>query len=107
MSGGYNGKFYDSQERLFTDNQWHLVEALFKLNSLSTDADTANADGVVQGWFDGNPVVDRADVIFRTTDFPNMRFNQYLLTPYFGPGLLPHAQTLWIDDLLVATTRVE
>ena len=35
-----------------------------------------------------------------------MKFNQFLLTPYFGPGLLPHAQTLWIDELAVATKRV-
>jgi hypothetical protein len=35
-----------------------------------------------------------------------MKFNQFLLTPYFGPGLLPHAQTLWIDELTVATKRL-
>ena len=107
LRGGYNGKFYDSQERLFTDDQWHLVEALFKLNTLNAVADKPRADGVVKSWFDGKPVVSREDVIFRSTDFSNMRFNQYLLTPYFGPGLLPHAQTLWIDDLLVASRRVE
>ena len=33
-------------------------------------------------------------------------FNQFLLTPYFGPGLLPHAQTLWIDELAVGTQRI-
>jgi hypothetical protein len=36
-----------------------------------------------------------------------MKFNQFLLTPYFGPGLLPKAQTLWIDELAVGTKRVE
>ena len=35
-----------------------------------------------------------------------MQFNQFLLTPYFGPGLLPHAQTLWIDELAVGTERL-
>jgi hypothetical protein len=40
------------------------------------------------------------------TDFPKMKFNQFLLLPYFGPGLLPHAQTLWIDELAVGTERV-
>ena len=56
--------------------------------------------------FDDRLVVDRTDVIFRSTDFPKMKFNQFLLTPYFGPGLLPHAQTLSIDDLVVATRRL-
>jgi hypothetical protein len=35
-----------------------------------------------------------------------MKFNQFLLLPYFGPGLLPHEQTLWIDDLAVGTERI-
>ena len=59
----------------------------------------------MRAWFDGRLVVDRTDVVLRSTDFPNMRFNQFLLAPYFGPGLLPHEQTLWIDELVVATRR--
>jgi hypothetical protein len=52
-------------------------------------------------------VIDRTDVVLRSTDFPTMKFNQFLLTPYFGPGLLPHAQTLWIDELAVGTKRLD
>ena len=51
-------------------------------------------------------VIEHTDVILRSTDFPRMKFNQFLLTPYFGPGLLPHAQTLWIDELAVGTKRL-
>jgi hypothetical protein len=105
LRGGYNGRFFDSKEVLFDDGEWHRVEALFRLNSLDTQADRPNADGVVRGWFDGKLVVDRSDVVLRSTDFPGMKFNQFLLTPYFGPGLLPHAQTLWIDELIVGTER--
>lgn len=103
LRGGYNGKFYDSKESLFTDDKWHCVEAMFKLNTLDLDRDKPNADGIVRGWFDGKLVVDRTDVIFRSTDFPKIKFNQFLLTPYFGRGLLPHEQTLWIDELVVGT----
>lgn len=105
LRGGYNGKFYDSDEVLFNDDQWHRVEALFQLNTLDLRADKPNADGIVRGWFDGELVIDRNDVVLRSTDFPKMKFNQFLLTPYFGPGLLPHAQTLWIDELAVGTER--
>lgn len=80
--------------------------ALFKLNALDVDRDKPNADGIVRGWFDGQLVVEHTNLILRSTDFPNMKFNQYLLTPYFGPGLLPHTQSLWIDELVVATGRV-
>src|SRR5688572_1005804 len=95
LRGGYNARVYDSRDVLFRDDQWHCVEAMFQLNSLDLKADKPNADGIVRGWFDGELVIDRTGVVLRSTDFPKMRFNQFLLTPYFGPGLLPHEQTLW------------
>ncbi len=106
IKGGYNGMFYDSAEELFTDDAWHCVEAQFKLNTLDFKADKPNADGIVRGWFDGKLVIEHTDVILRSTDFPNMKFNQFLMAPYFGPGLLPHAQKLWIDEMVVNTTRI-
>jgi hypothetical protein len=106
LRGGYNGKFYDSSEVLFNDDKWHCVEALFKLNSLDLKEDRPNADGIVRAWFDNRLVVERTDVILRSTDFPRMKFNQFLLAPYFGPGLLPHEQTLWVDELAVGTERL-
>src|SRR3954467_7996860 len=105
LRGGYNATVYDSKDVLFTDDAWHCVEAMFKLNSLGPDQDRANGDGIVRAWFDGKLVVERTDVVLRSADFPNMRFNQFLLAPYFGPGLLPHEQTLWIDELAVGTRR--
>jgi len=108
IRGGYNGKFHDSRRELFTtrnQDEWHCIEAFVKLNSLDRDRDRPNTDGIIRGWFDNELVIDRSDVILRTTDFPNMRFNQFLLLPYFGPGLLPHAQSLWIDELTVKTAR--
>jgi hypothetical protein len=107
LRGGYNGKMYDSRDELFTDDKWHRVEAFFQLNTLDLPADKPNADGIVRGWFDGKLVIDHTDVVLRSTDFPKMKFNQFLLTPYFGPGLLPKAQTLWIDELAVGTRREE
>jgi hypothetical protein len=106
LKGGFNGQSYDSKEILFTDDGWHCVEAMFQLNSLDLKADKPNADGIVRGWFDGQLVIERTDVVLRSTDFPKMKFNQFLLLPYFGPGLLPHAQTLWIDELAVGTKRL-
>ena len=73
---------------------------------VAAKAGKPNADGIVWGWFDGRLVVDRRDVVLRSSDFPKMKFNQFLLTPYFGPGLLPHEQTLWIDELAVGTKRL-
>ena len=106
LKGGYNGKHYDSEQVLFNDTKWHCVEAMFKLNSLDMKNDKPNNDGELRGWFDGKLVIERNDVVFRSTDFPDMKFNQFLVTPYFGPGLLPHEQTLWIDELAVGNQRI-
>jgi hypothetical protein len=106
LRGGYNGQMFDSPGELFTDDAWHCIEAQFKLNTLDPKADKPNADGIVRGWFDGKLVIEHTDVILRSTDFPNMKFNQFLMAPYFGPGLLPHAQKLWIDEMVVSTKRV-
>jgi hypothetical protein len=106
LRGGYNGSFYDSPDLLFTDDEWHCVEASFKLNSLDVMKNRTNEDGVIRGWFDGRLVIERTDLVLRSMDFPNMKFNQFLLAPYFGPGLLPHAQKLWIDELAVGTQRI-
>ena len=106
LKGGYNGIMYDSKDELFGDDQWHCVEAMFKLNSLDATANKANSDGIVRGWVDGKLVIVRTNIVLRSQDFPNMKFNQFLLTPYFGEGLLPHAQTLWIDELAVGTKRL-
>ncbi|MCA9015429.1 MAG: hypothetical protein KDA77_08885 [Planctomycetaceae bacterium] len=106
LKGGFNGQMFDSKDELFTDDAWHCVEAMFQLNSLDLQADQPNADGIVRGWFDGKLVIEKTDVVLRSTDFPKMKFNQFLLMPYFGPGLLPHAQTLWIDELAVGAKRL-
>jgi hypothetical protein len=53
-----------------------------------------------RGWVDGKLVIERTDVVLRSTDFPRMRFNQFLILPYFHRGV-PHDQALWIDGLAV------
>jgi hypothetical protein len=106
LKGGFNGVMYDSADALFVDDAWHCVEANFKLNTLDLKGDKPIHDGIARAWVDGKLVVNKSNVVFRSTDFPNMKFNQFLMAPYFGPGLLPHAQKLWIDELAVGTARI-
>ena len=102
---GYNGRLFDSQDVLFDDGKWHCVEAMFKLNSLDLARDRPNDDGELRGWVDGKLVIERTDVVFRSTDFPRMRFDQFMILPYFHDGV-PHDQTLWIDERAVGTKRI-
>ncbi len=106
LKGGYNGEAYDSPTVLFNDSKWHCVEAMFKLNTVDTKTGRWNRDGEVRGWFDGRLVIERTDVVFRSVDFPEMKFNQFLMAPYFSPGLVPRPQALWIDELAVGTERI-
>lgn len=45
-----------------------------------------DSDLAARNWYDGRLVVERTDVVLRSTDFPRMKLNQFLMAPYFGPG---------------------
>jgi hypothetical protein len=104
-----NEKKWPASRPLFTSTagpfykgDWHFVEAHIKLNSIVAGREVA--DGIVQYWFDGELVIDHRDVMLRTAAHPDMQFNQLVIAPYIGDGS-PITQTMWIDDLSVATKR--
>jgi len=100
--GFVNEKKWKAASKLFHDDRWHFIEAYVRLNSIA--GGKSLTDGVVQYWFDGQPAIDRHDVLFRTAANPSMQFNQFIIAPYIGDGS-PVAQSLWIDDVLVAAAR--
>jgi hypothetical protein len=81
---------------------WNHVEAYFQMNSIV--GGVGQADGVVQYWFNGTLVIDRHDVLFRTGARATLAFAQFLIAPYIGNGS-PIDQTMWVDDLVVATAK--
>jgi uncharacterized protein YjdB len=84
-------------------NNWNFVEAYFQLNTIVNGIGQAN--GVVQYWFNGALVIDRHDILFRTGAHPTLQFNQFLIAPYIGVGS-PVDQSMWIDNLRIATARI-
>lgn len=84
-------------------NDWHFVEAFFRLNTVA--GGVAQHDGVMQYWANGVLLIDRHDIQYRTANRPEMRFNQLLIGPYIGDGS-PVDQSMFIDDLRVATERI-
>ena len=105
----WNGKSWKAGSIYFQDNpgqyyknDWHHIEAYFKLNSIS--GGIGIADGIVRYWYDGQPLIDHSDVVLRTGQHPSMRFNQFIIAPWIGDGS-PVDQTMWVDDLTVATSR--
>ncbi len=84
-------------------NDWHKIEVYFQLNSIRNG--TAQSDGIAQYWFDDQLLIDHRNVQFRTGANPGMQFDQFLIAPWIGVGS-PVAQTMWVDDVVVATGRV-
>jgi len=104
-----NGKGWRAGDVYFADtpgpyykSDWHFVEAYFKLNSIS--GGKGIADGVVRYWYDGQLIIDHDDVMLRTGQHPDVKFNQFMIAPWIGDGS-PVDQTFWVDDLTVATSR--
>ena len=83
-------------------NDWHFIEAFFRLNSIADGKGVTN--GVVKYWFNGKLIISHENILMRTEMYPNMRFNQLLVSPYIGVGS-PVEQTMWIDNLTVANNR--
>jgi len=82
---------------------WNFVEAYFQMNTVVNGVGQAN--GVMQYWFNGQLLIDRHDVLFRTGAHPNLQFDKFLMAPYIGDGS-PVDQYMWIDNLRVATGRI-
>lgn len=107
-----NGKDWVTSEIFFSDeqgprykNDWHHIQAQFSLNSIVDGKGVA--DGILRMWYDDELIMEHTDVLFRTAQHPNMKFNQLLIAPYIGGSGSPIEQTFWIDELTVSTTKIE
>ncbi len=111
VGGGiyWNGRDWRANQIYFSDtpgayykNNWHKVEAYFKLNTISNGK--GQSDGIIQYWYDNQLIINQNNIIMRTAQYPNMKFNQFMIAPYIGDGS-PVDQTFWVDDLVVGTSR--
>src|SRR5213594_1721252 len=109
--GNYtNAKIFSAGQPSFVPNpgpgykgDWHFVEAYFKLNAIQSGKGVAN--GIIRYWFDGKLVIERTNVLMRTGAHASMKFNQLAIAPWIGDGS-PADQTMWVDNLTIATDRV-
>jgi hypothetical protein len=99
-----NATFWDSVTPNLVNNRWQYIEAYIAMNSVSAGIPQPN--GVVKYWVDGMLVVDKNNVYLRTAQYPTQKFNQFVIAPYIEPGSgSPIAQSIWIDNLVVANQR--
>ena len=94
--------FFKDEPGPYYKSDWHFIEAYFKLNSIQNGKGIA--DGQIQYWYDGALIIDHNNVMLRTGQHPDMKFNQIIIAPYIGDGS-PVSQTFWVDDLTVGTSK--
>jgi len=83
----------------FSLGSWHKVEVYFQMNSVS--GGIGQPDGIMWEKVDGNYVINKTNVIYRTGQHPTMKWKTFMIAPYIGDGS-PQAQTMWMDELVVA-----
>lgn len=81
---------------------WRFVEVYFEMNGFESGKGVPN--GKIRWLSDGAPIVCSDHVLFRTGDHTAMEFSQLIALLYMGGGPA-ESQTLWLDDLVVATAR--
>ncbi len=97
----YSATNWSASNASVTTNAWHHVETYFQMNSIS--GGIGQADGVMQMWIDGAPVIDKSNIVYRTgygTD-ATKKWAQFDLQAYIGSPGSPITQTMWLDELKV------
>jgi len=84
----------------YFQGDWHDIIVEFRLNDVTSSSTKAN--GHVRYWFDGAPVVDIQDMVWRTGANPAMAFRELVVGTYYHDGA-PEPQDWFIDELLLAT----
>ncbi|MBJ6727570.1 hypothetical protein [Geomesophilobacter sediminis] len=81
---------------------WHHVEVYMAMNSVTNGK--GNNDGIMQEWIDGTPVINQANILYRTAQDATKKWAEFVLAPYIGDGS-PIAQSMWIDELTIQPTK--
>jgi hypothetical protein len=97
----WSGEAFVAEAGPMYKGDWHFVEAYFAMNGFVDGKGVP--DGKIRFLVDGEPIVCSDQVLFRTGVHMQMLFNQLIGLMFMGPA--PNTQTLWVDDLVVATAR--
>ena len=103
IKGGWlNGKSWPSSSGQLQNNRWYQVEVFVKMNSIQ--GGKGIPDGNVSLWLDEKLMLNQGNILFRTGAQANLKFNQFMIGPWFHGGV-PHDQRFWIGDLVIKTLK--
>lgn len=105
----YSHRSWLSDGEAFTDeagprnkNNWHHVEAYYEMNSIVNGVGVPN--GKIRWVQDGETLISSDQILYRTGQYPNLAFDQFMMPPYIGDGS-PVAQQFWVDEMVIATAK--
>ncbi len=78
MDQSRNEGDYISLNRKFTRGRWHTLRQYVKLNT------PGQRNGVLKVWFDGNLVLNRTNLRYRTV--PTLKIDKFYFSTFFGGG---------------------
>jgi hypothetical protein len=84
-----------------TPGEWSCIEIRYRMNT------PGEADGVMQGWFDGELRYEREDILFRDT--PELGTDTLMGTFFHGGEVAWQPikdEYIWIDNMVLATDRI-
>jgi hypothetical protein len=102
---GYGGDWI--QGKYLVPNKWHCLEQHLKVNSMNPDG-TANADGILEAWFDDELVFSRTNTVFHhyTGSLP-IEINQFHGQIFHGGKATPSIPIHWrITGVALAKRRI-
>ena len=107
--GRYGDNLYweeGGEPRYFTPGRWHCVETYLQMNTVVDG--TAQFNGVVRSWLDGELALNRTDIRFRYTDA--FQIDGLYFSTFFGGGDASWApvkdETAMFDDFAVDDQRI-
>ena len=104
-NGGAYGNHYKwnvGGQRAFTTGKWYALEIRYKMNT------PGKSNGILQGWINGELVMDKRSVIYRTVQ--SLKINYLIFNTFHGggaPAWAPsHNQHLFFDNVTLSTQPI-
>jgi hypothetical protein len=81
------------------NNRWYCVEGFVEMNRPGA------ADGIIRGWINGKPALERSNLRFRDTD--RLRVERLWYDIYYGAKpTAPQTMDVYVDRVALSTRRI-
>lgn len=94
----------DGQKTYLPTGEWVTIETRVKINAVDV------ADGIFQGWYNGELRLDRRDFMWRKNGGEDLKIGQYMFLTFFGGGDATFAASkdehVYFDNFVISTQPI-